>query len=336
MANPDDETRRYTLEELNPLNYVKKTPSGASLAAYDANPRRKKPGVPNEDSNDSRSITLDPGADPAQQLHRVVQHVTDRYNSRNDASTLSAALISDGKLYTSNIGDSPVLVITYDLTEKGEPVKVTQVTRDHVVSDPEERKGLPVSQVDNCGGTCWRVFDAEQKHGLLTSRMGGAAGFPVNRQVEDKSYDLDADLKAGRKVFVVAASDGLMENNSVNGIKNMLNLTFKEKLVASENIPAADELAHQLAQYRFDSFNSEVIHARRNDDTTVLVQPVTASEQAPAGAKKNAILLTVADGTGYKSSYEKQLSDIFTEEVPRFMQNPHLIRDTTMSRDPVS
>lgn len=338
----------------DPLAYIVKTPTGASLAAYDADPYRKGLRVPNEDSSTSQRVTLADNADPGAQLQRVVQHVVDRNLERQDGATISAALMDKGVLYTSHLGDSPVLVVTYDPSNVDQPVTVKQVTKDHLASREEERALLPNPAAAAIPGRTWRVFKDETHEGagLMTTRFGGLREWPLNRTPEATTHDLHADLKPGNQVFVVVGSDALIERTSVPDIEKMLNIKFKEARGAGKTLNA-DEVADLLAKHKFDVTSGSVVPYRRDDDTTIMVQQVTANDMTPPlpGGKREASLLVVSDGTGFKFQplapagpggeqaepaplYPTPLSQVFTEEIGRFMQSPGLMSDAVMARRP--
>jgi serine/threonine protein phosphatase PrpC len=331
----------------NPLRSVLKAETGASVMTMIHDPSRKGNGYPNEDTVSAKNITLDGKTTPEDLLRKVVNYVADTNRSRDDGTTLAASIVTNDKLYTATMGDSPVFVVTYDPSAGPDDklVEVKQINKDHVASDPDERSKLPDPSLakDARGNGRWRVYEDETSgRGIMITRAVGDRDFKLNQDADIQTYDLGADAKAGKISFVVSGSDGLMEGTSREGIEKMLEKMFRDSLSSTGQIPNSDEIAYHMVTHRFDERTGTVEEYRRNDDTSAVVQQVSQEQQMAVGGKQTAQLITTADGHGYKMErdaddklvpkYDKLLSGLVVEQTERYVQSPNLMRDSMIRR----
>jgi serine/threonine protein phosphatase PrpC len=313
--------------------------------------------IPNEDAYAANTITIAENEDPGALLKRVMTYVDATYGTREDGSTITSSILSEGKLYTANMGDSPVLVVTIDPTadpDSDNAVTVKQVTRDHVASNEEERQKLPdpsLAGQDKYGR--WYVYNEDKTMGTMVTRTLGNRGQKLLHEPEVNEVDLSADVKAGKQVLVITGSDGIMEKTSVGGIQNLLKLSNKLARAESQRGMHADEIAFILSSYRYEEFSIDGIeHCKRNDDTTLVVQPVTPDMLEPkiVGGKKEVRLTTLADGHGFKfektpdggmtfdenfeaiPKYKKPLSQMAVNSMQKYVASPNLMQDSKILR----
>ncbi len=344
-AKEGDTQPLTTPDGRNPLSAVTTTPTGAATISVSADPIRKGPDFPNEDAIGAKTVTIAADANPGELLTKVIGNIAASHQTRDDGTTIAASIITKDTLYTATMGDSPVFVISYDPgAEPGASVQLKQINTDHVASDEVERNMLPDPSLARQTETGrWRVFSEQTGGGIMLTRAIGDRDFKLNPTPDIKTYDLGADAKAGKIDFVVSASDGAVERTTPADIEQMLNRLFKDSLASVGQIPSAEEIAYHMATHRYDKSTDSVEPYRRNDDTSVVVQPVAdlQTEAAPGG-KQNITLITTADGHGFKKvrdndgvlqpKYDDILSQTVVAETERYVQNPHLMRDATRLR----
>ena len=311
--------------------------------------------IPNEDAYAVNMISIPENDDPSELLHRSMTYVDGLYRSREDGSTLTSALIMDGKLYTAHMGDSPVLKITIDpAADPDNAVIVEQVTRDHVAANQDEQKLLPDPSLvckDDKGRSY--VYNEQKTSGVMVTRALGDREKKLNHTPELNTLDLSADVKAGKQVFVVVGSDGIMEHTNVEHIQQLLQIMNAQTHLETGRGLKADEIALLMTTYRYNPFSLDGVEFyKRNDDTTLVVQPVTADmlHSKSVGGKKEARLITLGDGHNYRleltsegniafdgefnhiPKYETPLSQAGVASMQRFMAAPHLMQDSKILR----
>jgi serine/threonine protein phosphatase PrpC len=327
---------------------------------YIAIPNSSEPLIsPNEDAHAVSHITLEAGVDPEAQLKKVMSYVDNSHRARVDGTTVTTALIMEGMLYTANMGDSPALIAVIDPTATPgngkKMVELRQITTDHVAKNADECTLLPHPEFVYAEGSGTpRVYDNTEGKGagLMLTRCMGDSEYQLNHTPDGKTINMNKHLSEGKQLFVIVGSDGIMEKTSVAKIEKALNILAANNFRSSGIARLSpEEIAASMASERYSASKDGIVNYRRNDDTTIVVQPVTEELTKPQpDGKKTAALITVADGHNYQyertpdddvvfdehhkavPKYEKPLSQTVTEEMHRYMQSPHLMRESRLQR----
>ncbi|MDI1227737.1 MAG: PP2C family protein-serine/threonine phosphatase [bacterium] len=197
---------------------------------------------------------------------------TNKY--RSGATGTGVVISKDGKLNAAFLGDSPVIIFTHDKTTGD--VTARKITRDHHAAIASEKE-----KVEDAGG---RVHENGRVDGrLMLSRAFGDAGITgVLREPEFVSVDLKKDLDAGRDVYVMVSSDGLLEG------------TRHRDYIAPLKQAIADGATDALA----DIFTALAYHNGSEDNLTAAIYKIPAKQNGD-------LFIALADGHGGKAAAEK-------------------------------
>jgi len=336
----EDATGNYALTR-ETVKAAQDTNTGGIVLSKKHPPSDDKPeDYPNEDHWTAINTTIPENQNPEVLLDRVIRYV-ERYNhARVDGTTVATAAIVDEKVYTSNLGDATVIAFIHNPNlddpnpDNHDKIKAIQITRNHVVSDQQERDDMPdKSKLITLGGH-HRYKNKDETGNTNLSRTIGDSNYDLIRIPENRSLDLKSYLDQGMNIYVVAGSDGIMERTTLEDMEQLVRKTIKTARKSTGQMPSLKEIAIHLIEWRHK--NGKIEHYTCNDDATVVVQEV---KREPASSqqfgKKNVKLITIADGHGYNPDhgYDSILADIVAGEVPLFFEHPNLMHDAVMSRD---
>ena len=213
---------------------------------------------------------------------------TNKYRS---GSTGTGVVISpDGKLNAAFLGDSPVIIFTHDKATGD--VTARKITRDHHAAIASEKE-----KVEDAGG---RVHENGRVDGrLMLSRAFGDAGIKgVLREPEFVSIDLKKDLDAGRDVYVMVSSDGLLE-----GTRHRAYIAPLKQAIAGG---ATDALA--------DIFTALAYHNGSEDNLTAAIYKLPAKQNGD-------LFIALADGHGGGAA-SKKVVERFEDQARTCCKSP--------------
>lgn len=265
-----------------------------------------------EDRSLVLSIRSQPGEDHTATLKTFFEstHATiEKENQWNrQGSTLTAVWVSGTKVTIANLGDSPCILA---LRDKDGTIQVVQETIDHNTSTKSELdvlhaeapdSGVYIYFSDTRRSATTLKFAMEQKNAqgnlyLMNPSTGlsvnltrtlGDLGYPVRRDPDIKTIDLEDYLTKGLQVYLMVASDGISETLSGKG----------------DYLSRIEEAIRETTQVDLlaDSCINGAIQGNAKDNVTLLCLAIDPERLRTArqkdGREHEDLLMVVADGHG--------------------------------------
>jgi hypothetical protein len=149
-----------------------------------------------------------------QLLAKAVSEIDQQTRHYNSGSTFTGAIITkDGDVVTAQLGDSLAFAVIYD--PKTHQVQLAPLTKEHVPGIDYKRIG-PDSF--HFAGQHFVYYQFPSKlsgtlKSMVTSNLGTAyLGGEISKEPSLKSVNVAKFMQEGKKVFIVAASDGILLN----------------------------------------------------------------------------------------------------------------------------
>ena len=153
--------------------------------------------------------------DLVQAFYETDKSYMKKYPDSLSGSTASVLLVSDSKLVSANVGDSPILLVTES--------SCVELSTTHNTSSVVEK-----DRIEKLGGYILPAGSALRVQGVLT----------VTRSIGDKQYKelltpspcISVWSRRGDELFAVVASDGLFEGLSYQEVSDFLKENRKKPL----------------------------------------------------------------------------------------------------------
>jgi serine/threonine protein phosphatase PrpC len=199
--------------------------------------------------------TLDSGQDGGNALVFTLEHLGQDLLTEPSGSTAAAFLLQDKELAAANVGDARVVLIQ-DTTPR-------QLTRDHRVDDPDERR-----RILEAGGIIEGRYVMHGLSGLEPTRSLGDAGF--HEAGVTFSPFVQSVARTPEDEWLIAACDGLFDFMSNQDVAEVVQ-------GAADADEAVERLRHEVLDIR-----------QGTDNLTVLVVDLRHSFWTMSGRSLNA------------------------------------------------